>query len=602
MKLQSLSNLYNESVNTFKRFPFVILNAVLLTLIMIYFAEFDTEQNITYFRLMNGAMAASIGIPVLFALAIFSESYNHSRKISYLLQAAGIILLAVFYYSMSREENFYDGSRYMMYFTAAHLLVSFSMFKKDEGKYIFSNFWDFNLKLFLRILISAFYSLVLFAGLAIALVSFDKLFNMDIKEERYLQLFFLIAGIFNTWFFLSGVPKKEDEITAYPNALKIFTQYVAIPIVVVYLIILYLYTGKIILAWQLPVGWVSNLIIGFSIAGIFALLLVHPIKNTENNKWILIFGKVFYFILIPLIILLYTAILRRISEYGITENRYYIFVAALWLTGIALYFIFSKEKNIKIIPISLFIIILFASFGPWGAFSVSLNNQLGRFEHLLTKNNILVDGKITKTNTTVSPEDNDNIFSILGFLEMRKQYSEIQPWFDISLDSIAKEDNYIRFVFNSETAIMKYMGLEYNPNKIRVFDNNYEYRSKDLSRIDVSGYNYVYYFRNYESSDTVKTISYFNYDVFKVQKDTGKKQINVSFSNDSGKTYSDTIKIDMPEIFENLKTSTSSEYFYLDKEGKRFKFRMYITYYTGEMKNNIFYPDILNCVFLFGKL
>lgn len=602
MKLPSVSNLYNESIKTFKRFPLVILTAVLLTVIMIWFAELNSDQNITYFRLLNGAMAASIGIPLLFALAVFSESYNHIEKISFILQASGIILLAVFYFIMSREENFYDASRFMMYFTAAHLLVSFSVFKKDEGKHIFSNFWDFNLKLFLRILISAFYSLVLYAGLAIALVSFDKLFNMDIKEERYLQLFFIIVGIFNTWFFLSGVPKKKDEITTYPNALKIFTQYVAIPIVVVYLIILYLYTGKIILAWQLPVGWVSNLVIGFSIAGIFALLLVHPIKNTENNKWISIFGKVFYFILIPLIILLYTAILKRISEYGITENRYYIFVAALWLTGIALYFIFSKEKNIKIIPISLFIIILLASFGPWGAFSVSLNNQLGRFENLLTKNTILVDGKITKTNTTVSPEDSDNIFSILGFLEMRKQYSEIQMWFDIPLDSFAQADGSKKFVYNSETEIMKYMGLEYNPNKIKVFDNNYEYRSKDLSRIDVSGYNYVYYFRNYESSDTVKSVSYFNNDVFKVQKDTGTKKIDISFSNDSGKTYIDTIYIDMLEVFEKLKTNISSEYFYLDREGKFFKLRIYVTYYTGEMKHNTFYLDILNCVFLFAKL
>lgn len=602
MKLPSISNLYGESIKTFKRFPFVILNAAFLTIIMIWFADLNSEQNIIYFRLMNGAMATSIGIPFLFALAVFSENYNHSLKISYFLQTAGIILLALFYFSMSREENYYDSSRYMMFLPAAHLLVSFSLFKKDEGKFIFSSFWDFNLKLFLRILIAGFYSLVLYAGLAIALLSFDKLFNMDIKEERYLQLFFLIVGIFNTWFFLSGVPKKEDEIALYPNALKIFTQFVAIPIVSIYLLILYLYMGKIIVLWQLPVGWVSNLIIGFSITGIFALLLVHPLKNSENHRWISIFGKVFYFILIPLIILLYTAILRRISEYGITENRYYIFVAALWLTGIALYFIFSKVKNIKIIPVSLFIVILVASFGPWGAFSVSLKNQLGRFEEILKRNNILVDDKITKTNSAVSPEDNDNIFSILNFLETRKQYYIIQPWFEIPLDSFAQADGSKRFVYNSETEIMKYMGLEYNPNKIRVFDNNYEYRSKDLSRINVGGYNYIYYYRHNDSFDTSKAITYFGNDVFRVWKDTALKTIDVYYSNDSGKTYVDNIRINLTEVFEELKTNTLTEYFYKDKEGKQFKIRMYVTYFTGEIRDNIFYPDILNCVFLFAKL
>ena len=602
MKLPSLSNLYNESIKTFRRFPFVILNAVLLTIIMVWFADLDSELNITYFRLMNGAMAASIGIPLLFALAIFSESYNHSHRISYLVQSAGIILLVLFYFSMSREENFYDASRYMMFFTAAHLLVSFSMFKRDEEKCIFLNFWDFNLKLFLRILISAFYALVLFAGLAIALVSFDKLFNMDIKEERYLQLFFLIVGIFNTWFFLSGVPKKEDEITPYPNALKIFTQYVAIPIVVVYLIILYLYTGKIILTWQLPVGWVSNLILGFSIAGIFALLLVHPLKNSEGIKWIASFGKVFYFILIPLIILLYIAILRRISEYGITENRYYIFVAALWLSGITIYFIFSKAKNIKIIPISLFIIILLVSFGPWGAFSVSLNNQINRLEEILTGNSILVNGKIIKTSSVVSAENSDNVFSILNFLELRKQYSKIQPWFDVSLDSLAKEDNNNRFVFNSETAIMEYMGLKYNPNKIKVFDDNYSYRSKSLTRINVSGYDYVYYYKSHESYDTANSISYFDNDVFKLRNDTASKLISIYYSNDSGKTFIDTIQINTAEIFEKLKVNTSAEYFYMDKQGKLFKLRMYVTYFEGVIEENVFRPDIFSCVFLFAKL
>lgn len=602
MKLPSISNLYNEAVKTFKRFPFVILDAVLLTIIMIWFADLGSEQSITYFRLINGAMAASIGIPFLFALAIFSESYNHSGKIKIFIQIAGMILLAVFYFSMSREDNFYDASRYMMYFTAAHLLVSFSLFKKDGEKYIFSSFWDFNLKLFLRFLISAFYSLVLYAGLAIALVSFDKLFNMHIDEERYLQLFFLIAGIFNTWFFLSGVPKKDDEITPYPNAIKVFAQYVAIPIVVVYLLILYLYTFKIIITWQLPVGWVSNLILGFSITGIFSLLLVHPLKNSEGNKWINKFSKVFYFILIPLIILLYVAILRRISEYGITENRYYIFVAALWLSGITIYFIFSKVKNIKIIPISLFIIILLVSFGPLGAFSVSLNNQLGRFEEILSKNSLLINGKIVKAEKEINSDDSDNIFSILNFLELRKQYSRIQPWFDVSLDSLAKEDKNDRFVYNSETAVMKYMGLEYNPNKIKVFDDNYSYRSKSLTRINVSGYDYIYYYRSHESFDTANSISYFENDVFKLQNDTASKFISIFYSNDSGKTFIDTIQINTTEIFEKLKVNTSAEYFYLDKQGKMFNLRMYVTYFEGVIEENVFRPDIFNCVFLFAKM
>src|SRR5665647_3558162 len=101
---------------------------------------------------------------------------------------------------------------------------------------------------------------------------------------------------------------------------------------------------------------VLYLVIGFSIGVIFSLLLIYPVRNDENNKWILIFSRFFYFALFPLIILLFLAVKRRISDYGITEQRYFILVLALWLLFIAIYFLFSKSKNIKLIPVSLCIL------------------------------------------------------------------------------------------------------------------------------------------------------------------------------------------------------------------------------------------------------
>jgi hypothetical protein len=43
----------------------------------------------------------------------------------------------------------------------------------------------------------------------------------------------------------------------------------------------------------------------------------------ETNEWIRTFTKRFFFALFPLIVLLILAVGRRVSEYGVTENRYF---------------------------------------------------------------------------------------------------------------------------------------------------------------------------------------------------------------------------------------------------------------------------------------
>ncbi len=135
---------------------------------------------------------------------------------------------------------------------------------------------------------------------------------------------------------------------------------------------------KIIVTAQWPVGWVSYLILVYSVLGVLALLLIHPIRNQQGNKWIVGFSSFFYIALIPLLCLLYLAIFKRVNTYGITELRYYVLLLATWLLALNLYFVFSKIKSIKIIPVSLCILALFSTVGPWGAFQWSLRSQQRR--------------------------------------------------------------------------------------------------------------------------------------------------------------------------------------------------------------------------------
>ncbi|MBK9320884.1 MAG: DUF4153 domain-containing protein [Bacteroidetes bacterium] len=114
--------------------------------------------------------------------------------------------------------------------------------------------------------------------------------------------------------------EKEND---YPNGLRIFTQFVLLPLVTIYLGILYVYELKILITMNWPRGWVSYLVIGFSTAGILALLLVWPLRNDDRYKWVKTFTRLFYIALLPLIALLFFSIYIRVKEYGITETDIY---------------------------------------------------------------------------------------------------------------------------------------------------------------------------------------------------------------------------------------------------------------------------------------
>ncbi|MBK8672285.1 MAG: DUF4153 domain-containing protein [Bacteroidetes bacterium] len=68
--------------------------------------------------------------------------------------------------------------------------------------------------------------------------------------------------------------------------MRIFAQFILMPLVIIYLVILYLYGGKIIFKVIYQIGWVSNLILTFSVFGILALLLIYPLRNDEKHLWI----------------------------------------------------------------------------------------------------------------------------------------------------------------------------------------------------------------------------------------------------------------------------------------------------------------------------
>ncbi|RPH34752.1 DUF4153 domain-containing protein, partial [bacterium] len=239
MKLPSIGQAYQEARATFRRFPVVIFDAALATGAALILVDHEGPAEPTI--LFNIFFAGVLGIPFLITLALVAERRGFSTRAGLGLQMAGILLLAG--YAVTIPMDFMHAPlaplfRFFILGVALHLLVSAAPYA-NRGEW--NGFWHYNKALLLRVLTALLYSLVLYAGLSIALAALDNLFGVDVPGKRYFELWILITGMFTTWFFLAGVPedlRQLDKLMEYPKSLKVLAQYILLPIVLIYLVIL----------------------------------------------------------------------------------------------------------------------------------------------------------------------------------------------------------------------------------------------------------------------------------------------------------------------------------------------------------------------------
>jgi len=420
MKLPSFSKIIASAASAFKRFPFSIAFVVIGVAACMIAIDSSSHDSDLEKVLYKTGLFSILGFLTSLSSVLFAESKSWKSIYKIGIQAFFAALVVLYFFLTPPLDSFSKQEGTLLFLLCLASLFSVAV-APYTGKNSVSEFWTFNRKVISRFFVSAFYGITLFGGLALALLAIHFLFQVEIRDFRYGQLFFLFFFLFGAWHFVAGIPHKEEltsEEENYPKGLKLFTQFVLIPLVTVYFIILYAYAGRILFLWELPQGWVSYLVLALSGVGILSFLFVWPLRNNKDSAWIKTFSHYFFIALAPLSILLYVAILRRISDYGITPNRYYVFVSAIWISGMILYFIFSKKKNIKIIPVSLAIITLLTGFGNWSAYSVSEKSQISRLHNILLENNAWGAGqpdtlKTAQLNDSICVEINQ----VLNFLE-----------------------------------------------------------------------------------------------------------------------------------------------------------------------------------------
>jgi hypothetical protein len=345
IKLVSIRDLEKATRETVLRFPIISLFLIVGAVNHLYMDIFEKASLRYYSR--NLFMTILIAVPALCSIQLLFESNWIKKQWKHVLDGSVVTFACAYFYFLPNSQLLaVHFSQFWLYVSISILLCLACIKDCLKNDHLF---WHFHISLFSRINITALYTSVILGGTSAALGAIDALFKTKLLEHQEIRITILTLWIFMPLFLLTGVPrlKNPENLLKYkPQWIKNLSIYVLIPFTTIYLAILYAYMGKIAFQWKLPEGMVSYLVLSFAAFGITSLIIVFPFQKDENSRWTYWYGRFFYFLQFPLLILLGIAIYQRVMDYGITFKRYYVLVLAVWLLFITIFMVMRKNRNL----------------------------------------------------------------------------------------------------------------------------------------------------------------------------------------------------------------------------------------------------------------
>ena len=420
-----MNNIVYNLKETITRFPMTIVFLASLSAVMFLIIEDYSSLDIDILSryMFAGIFGAFFATAVRFML----ERYENFKN-SFLFYGLTIILTIGYFYFMTDDKV--DNKMLI------HLLViSFALF----AAYLYLpssknalNFGNVALAHFKSAFTAILYGIVLYVGIAAIIGAIDILLY-DVDYKSYAHAANIIFIFFTPLYYLSLLPKfnsrdenddaKKEISFTYPRFLDILVSYITIPLITAFTAVLIIYFIKILATGVWPVGQVGPMVLGYSAAGYFIYIL----SSNLNNKFSVLYRKLFPLILIPLVVMQMVSSYIRIDAYGITESRYYVVLFGIFSIVCAFVLIFDKKKNPNTIVLLSAVFALMSIIPPVDAFTVSKNSQERRLTEILIRNKMIADGEIVKK-TDISTDDMFEITNISNYM-YGMGYLDDMDWF-----------------------------------------------------------------------------------------------------------------------------------------------------------------------------
>ena len=163
------------------------------------------------------------------------------------------------------------------------------------------------------------------------------------------------------------------------RVLEVLLNYVFTPAVVAYAAILYLYLLKILFTWTLPDGGVAYLVFGFTIATLLVKALRLPLEKRTLDG----FYDRFSLVSLPLAVLFWIGVVRRVGEYGLTVPRIYLLICGSVMTFCLVIFLSRRAGRYLWVVLGAMAAFAAVAYVPaWNPERVALRSQMLRVERI----------------------------------------------------------------------------------------------------------------------------------------------------------------------------------------------------------------------------
>lgn len=331
-----------------KKFPlttiFILIFAILFS-INDFFEEYGTINKLTYFTMLSILL-------IINTLFVEISINNRGKKIlGYILAVILALILNNIVFSpllFSVQINTsLDLSINMLYLFVSYILavISLNIFMLHKKSKL--NFYEYCN----NALNNLFKTFICYVSACICL--FLVFMLLDSTVEIDYKFPDLIYSLLFTLYLIPNIILSFINVNIKVNNLyKGICLYCILPITMICLLIIYFYIGRLLLTKQLPTNLIFMLVF---FVFMFGMISYFAAKNVDN-KISKIYSKIFSYLFILPVLLQSYSLFIRISEYGLTPDRYISCMVILFEVLILFFLVFKNGKKISNVLISIIII------------------------------------------------------------------------------------------------------------------------------------------------------------------------------------------------------------------------------------------------------
>ena len=212
--------------------------------------------------------------------------------------------------------------------------------------------------------------------------SFFYIFGVDEPRNFYMYVSEFLGFVVAPLVCVSFVSHHEDTEGEMPKILQLIINFILTPAIIIYTVILYAYTLKILFTWDLPKGGVAWMVMAFIVVALAGHLAQHILPR-RHYDW---FYRHFTWIALPPLALFWVGTLYRIRHYSFTEGRVYLLLAGVLMTLFVLMLLWKAQRRYQLMTtLAMLAIIIFTYIPGISAKSIGIACQQSRMEKLIDR-------------------------------------------------------------------------------------------------------------------------------------------------------------------------------------------------------------------------